>query len=564
MKAVFLIGATQRQFPVPISPSGILTDDDRSAAESVDFALGPATKQRLAERQYLAYIAFTRPSEFLCITYPAVDEKGGAVPRSQFIANLESLFEGLKEESIASQQGDIEKVRSDSELADLLCSRLGKDTSRDSSLVTRDSLEASGEQLVELLNGICSDEQLAELGSNVLCAVNYDNRARLNGDIVEKFFGQQIRSSATRLSTFAACPYQYFARYILELEEREEFKLEPLDLGIFYHSVLDALLKRINEEGKDFATIESRELLKILAEQIEKVIATNSFISNFKRHSPHNTYIISSAAGVLEDCVLAIAQMVRAGVFRPAISEIAFGQVEGARDTLGSYEISIPGSRMLSLDGKIDRLDIVDLDGDKAAIVFDYKRRDTSFSWSKFYYGLDMQLPIYMLAVRNATGAQTQNIAGAFYMPVETSPKQTTLDELSQKTDSFSYKAKGIFNGEYFQKLDSSVNSGWSKFYSFRVTSKKGQYGDPGRSAALTPDDFEKVLRFTEGKIVQLAEEIVSGKIDVWPYRIGTESPCSFCRYKPVCRFDWQINDYNPLVSLGKTEILEKIGTVDG
>jgi len=104
------MGATQRQFPVSISSSGILTDDDRSAAESADFPLGPATKQRLAERQYLAYIAFTRPSEFLCVTYPAVDEKGGAVPRSQFVDNLESLFEDLTEESIAGWQSDIEKV----------------------------------------------------------------------------------------------------------------------------------------------------------------------------------------------------------------------------------------------------------------------------------------------------------------------------------------------------------------------------------------------------------------------------------------------------------------------
>ena len=108
------------------------------------------------------------------------------------------------------------------------------------------------------------------------------------------------------------------------------------------------------------------------------------------------------------------------------------------------------------------------------------------------------------------------------------------------------------------------MNSGWSKFYSFRVTSKNGQYGDLGKSAALKPDDFEKVLKFTERKIVQLAEEIVSGKINVWPYRIGTESPCSYCKYKPVCRFDWQVNDYNFLEPLNKLQVLEKIGTVNG
>ncbi|GAI20923.1 unnamed protein product, partial [marine sediment metagenome] len=31
-----------------------------------------------------------------------------------------------------------------------------------------------------------------------------------------------------------------------------------------------------------------------------------------------------------------------------------------------------------------------------------------------------------------------------------------------------------------------------------------------------------------------------------------------------VCRFDWQINDYNVLVSLGKAEVLEKMGVVNG
>jgi ATP-dependent helicase/nuclease subunit B len=254
LKAVFLIGATQRQFPVPLSSDSILTDDDRIAAESADFQLAPASSQTLTERQYLAYIAFTRPSELLCVTYPSVDDKSSAVPRSQFIANLESLFKNLNEESIAGEQIDIDKTHSETELADLLCTRLGKDAFTQA---TGPSLESGLLGLESLLNDICSDEQLAESGSKVFYAINYDNCARLDGDIVGELFGRQIQTSATRLSTFAACPYRYFARYILELEERKEFKFEPLDLGVFYHTVLDALLKRLNEQKKDFATIEN-------------------------------------------------------------------------------------------------------------------------------------------------------------------------------------------------------------------------------------------------------------------------------------------------------------------
>jgi ATP-dependent helicase/nuclease subunit B len=551
LKAVFLIGATQRQFPAPVSLAGILTDEDRQAAGSAGFPLAPTARQKLVERQYLAYIAFTRPSEFLYVTYPLIDDRGSPECRSQFIANLESLFEDLREESITAEQISVENIHNKGELTDVLCTRLGRDASADSAPSSRDFLR-------ELLEDIARDEQLAEVGSHVVSAVDYDNLARLDKSTIEKLFDRHLDSSATRLSTFAACPYQYFARYILALEERREFKFEPLDVGIFYHRVLDRLLKRLSAEATDFASIDDAQLLKFLREQIAELVQTDSFISKFARHSAHNAFIIHSAGEVLEDCVRAIAQMVRAGSFRPSRSEVAFGDVKGTVDTLGEYSIGLLHGRVLSLYGKIDRLDTADINGRSVTVIFDYKRRDKSFNWSQFYHGLDMQLPIYMLAVRNAADTQA-DVVGAFYMPVEVAPKQTTLDELSSTAESFGYKAKGLFNGEFAPQLDGNASRN-SSFYNFYVTRDGEPYGSYDNRGALKPLDFEKILKFTEKKTVQLAEEIISGKIDVNPYRLGTQSPCSYCRYKPVCRFDWQINDYNFLQSVRKPAVLDEIG----
>ena len=553
LRAVFLIGATQKQFPVPVASDSILTDEDRIAAESADFPLAATSSQTLAERQYLAYIAFTRPSEFLWVTYPSIDDKGAAVPRSQFIGDIESLFENLGEKSIAGKAIGVENVHSEAELADLLCVRLGKETFGSEA---EDNIQYS-----DLLDDICSDEQLAELGSEVLYAVNYDNRASLDVDIVKELFGRRIKSSATRLGTFAACPYQYFARYTLDLEERREFKFEPLDLGSFYHRVLDALLKRLDAEGKDFAATDDGELITLLREEIEKITKKDSFISNFISRRGYNEFMINSAGGVLEDCVIAIAQMVRQGSFRPKCSEVSFGKAGDTRETLGNYELELPDGRVLSLDGKIDRIYFAEVGDEKITLVFDYKRRDTSFGWSEFCHGLDMQLPIYMLAVRNAADTCTKNVAGAFYMPIEVSPKKATLGELSDRGDSFDYKAKGIFNGDFFRQLDRSDSN---TFYNFFVTKKGDQYGYDGISGALRPGVFEKLLRFAEQRIIQLAQEIVSGKIEVSPYRLGQESPCSYCKYKSVCRFDWQVNDYNFLESLSKSQVLERVEVVDG
>ena len=58
-----------------------------------------------------------------------------------------------------------------------------------------------------------------------------------------------------------------------------------------------------------------------------------------------------------------------------------------------------------------------------------------------------------------------------------------------------------------------------------------------------------------------LIEDLTTGCISITPYRIGTSSPCGWCDYRPLCRFDWQINDYNILENIGKEEVLERMRT---
>jgi ATP-dependent helicase/nuclease subunit B len=546
LKAVFLIGATERQFPTPIVFDSILSENDRLAAASSGLDLPPGVRQELANRPYLAYIAFTRPSQLLCITYPAVDQKSNAVVRSPFVDDLCSLFDDLEEESIASTSPAVEDVCNRFELEDTLCSG---------------STELHG-----ILQQILNDDQLGDIGSRVAFAINYENKADLSDSVVRQLFAGEISSSASRLSTFAACPYKHFARYVLELKKRDEFKLEPLDLGDFYHRALDALLKRAVADKVDFATIQPAALIKIINEEIEKLCSEDSFIAKFKAHSPHNTFIVRSATEYLQDCVVAVSQMVRAGSFRPAMSEISFGQPKSSGPSIGEFKMALGDGRSVSLNGRIDRLDVAQIDGRKIALIFDYKKRsESSFSWAEFFYGLDIQLAIYMLAVLKAADAHkiAADVAGAFYLPVEMSPESVDIGKAADNNPKFAHKARGIFNGEYANLLDRSA-SGDSSFYNFFVKKDGQPYGRYTMLGALYPADFEAFLKFCSRKIAGLAEQITSGKITAEPYRLGGVSPCSRCDYKPVCRFDWQINDYNLLASVNKQQVLEQITNTNG
>ena len=546
LKAVFLIGTTERQFPTPIVFDSILSENDHLAAASSGLDLPLGVRQELANRPYLAYIAFTRPSQLLCITYPAVDQKSNAVVRSPFVDDLCLLFDDLEEELIASTLPAIEDVSNRYELEDALCSGSTK--------------------LNGILQEMLADDQLGDIGSRVAFAINYENKAVLNDSVVRQLFGREITSSVSRLSTFASCPYKHFARYVLDLKKRDEFKLEPLDLGNFYHRALDALLKKAVADKVDFATIQPAALIKILNEEIEKLCSEDSFISKFKAHGPHNTFIVRSATEYLQDCVVAVLQMVRAGNFRPAMSEISFGQPKSPGPSIGEFKITLGDGRSVSLNGRIDRLDIAEIAGRKIALVFDYKKRsEGSFSWAEFFYGLDIQLAIYMLAVLKAADAQkiATGVAGAFYLPVEVSPAEVTLGELPDGLSKFAHKARGVFNGEYARYLDTAASKD-SRFYNFFVTKDGDPYGKYNFLGALRPADFEAFLKFCSRKIAGLAELITSGKITAEPYRLGGVSPCSRCDYMPVCRFDWQINDYNLLASVNKQQVLEEITNTNG
>lgn len=542
LKAVFLIGTTERQFPSPVVFDSILSEEDRLAAQSCGVELAPGVRQELANRPYLAYIAFTRPSEFLCVSYPAADQKSNEVARSPFVDNLCGLFDDLKEEPVDSSPSDIENVRTAYELEDILC---------------------CSPQSKALLEKIVRDDQLSAIGSRAANAVSYKNEAALDGPVVGDLFDKQLTSSASRLSTFAECPYRHFSRYILGLSKREEFKLEPPDLGEFYHRVLDIFTKRVVADKIDFETIADDALIKILDDQTERLCREDSFISKFAAHSPHNAFMISSAREYLRDCVIAVAQMIREGTFRPVMSEISFGKSKSEGDSIGELTLMLADGRRLTLNGRIDRLDIAKIDGRKAAVVFDYKKRSkNSFDWAEFYYGLDIQLAVYMLAVQNAAGKISDDIAGAFYMPIEVGPENVELGKSIDNNPKFARKARGIFNGDYASSLDTKAAQN-SIFYNFYVTKEGGPYGNYARFGSLRPADFEAFMNFGSRKITDIAGQITSGKITAFPYRLSNYSPCEQCEYKPVCRFDWQINNYNLLTRVNKEQVLDLIKGAD-
>jgi ATP-dependent helicase/nuclease subunit B len=534
LKVVFLLGTTQKQFPSLIKQGGLLTDQDRELAETHGLRLAAGPVATLSQRRYLAYIAFTRPSEHLFITYPAQDEKGNAIVRSPFVDDLEDLFCDIQESQTDGTPAVSEALQSPYELMERMCRCV-----------------AEGVPLPE--QGGSTSESLNHAMTLVRKASLYDNRATLASEVVQDLFPGTLRSSATRIGVYAACPYQYFSRYVLGLKPRKEFKLEPLDLGNFYHRVLELFVQDMIDRQIDWATLTPEPMSEQLNQVIERVMQEDRFLANFMAHSKTNAFIIQSACEVLHEAVGDMVNTVMAGALRPEKTEVSFGKEDSE---LGSYALTLGQNRQLIMQGVIDRVDTWVHNEQDTAMIVDYKRRDKTVQWTHLFYGLDMQLGVYLNALQHAL--KKTSVMGAFFWPVDLPAISVRLNE-SGGTGSGQRKAKGIFSGELAPALDANAAKD-SRYYNFYVKSDGEPYGHYHNRGALEPDDFHKVLAFVDTKIKELASRLVSGAIDIAPYRLNNQSPCGYCDYGGLCRFDWQINHYTYLTTHSKTEVLEAIG----
>jgi ATP-dependent helicase/nuclease subunit B len=481
------------------------------------------------ERRYLAYIAFTRPSEMLNITYPLADEKGTDVQPSFLIEQLKNIFTDLKEKKYFGTDA-AENIYNVSDLSLLLAVRLGRDN-----LAADDNLDGKCKWLLDNTDGYKLD--------TLKSAIKYENTAKLT----DLHADDVLITSATKLQSFASCPYGYFAKHVLGLTERKIFELEPFSLGLFFHKVLELLFNQLKNSQLDISNCNSDMLAKFIDESVTKLLSEDSFLKSFNNRAKHNSFIIISSTQMLKEAVFEFSQIASAGSFRQAGSEISFG----TKHSLPAVEIELSSGKKIYIEGKIDRVDIAADNGSKFSLVIDYKTSETKIDWPLFKHGLELQLPIYLLAAKNSIPV------GAFYFQIQVFARSADLSETNGKA--IIRKPKGVFNGQYYKLIDGKIEKGSSSFYSFQITKDNLPFGDYERKSILRPEHFANLMAFAKSKISELGGRIISGEIEIKPYRFVKNTACGNCAYKAICRFDWQINDYMEIKKVSKTEFLQNL-----
>jgi ATP-dependent helicase/nuclease subunit B len=550
LKLALVLGANEGVFPETPATPPILTPADRDELERHDVTLGPNLRDQLARERYLGYIACTRASEKLVVTFSRHDADGHLLNPSSLIVHLQSLFPGLEIGAFHPEMDWRDAEHVNELVAPLVESNSPHTTSGHPLPAWRGEGRGAGRdknwaELLELPPLKILVESLRQLHEP-------DPAENLSGNLADIIYGPTLQSSVSRLEEFAQCPFRFFVHSGLRAEERKVFELDARERGSFQHEVLKRFHEQLTAEGRrwrDLTPAAARERIGQIAADLAP-----GYRDGLLRADDQGRFTARVLSGALQDFVETVVTWMRGQYqFDPAVAELEFGlEVGGAP----AWELDLGNSHKLALRGRIDRIDLCREPGNRAwCVVMDYKSSHRKLDRILLEHGVQLQLPAYLAAARRRTrslalpGVEQLIPAGFFYVNLrgKYDSGATRAEVLADAGESrrLAYRHTGRFTVDALTRLDSRPDATTGDQFNYR-RNKDGALSK-GSLEALPRADFEALLDRVETQLVEMGRAIFAGEAKVDPYRTGTETPCGFCDYRAACRIDPWTHRYRVL-----------------
>jgi ATP-dependent helicase/nuclease subunit B len=516
LKLALVLGVNETVFPAAPSSSAILTSNDR---DELQLPLGADLREQLSRERFYGYLACTRASDKLFLTFSRSDTKGNVMNASPFVSHLQEIFPLLKIEEFQSEIGASE-ITNVTEIAPLIFEKSK----------IQDWREVLGLPAVKSFA-----EDLSQLREP-------NPKESLSAPMAEKLYGNVLRTSVSRLEEFASCPFRFFVRSGLRAEERKIFELDARERGSFQHDVLKQFHEKIIAEGKRWRDLTPEDARK----RIGKIAAelTENFRSGLLKETARSRFAAQALTESLQDFVaVSIAWLREQNEFDPAKAELDFGSKESLQT---AWEIQLDGDCKLALNGRIDRVDLCrssrTATDEAMAIVIDYKSSQKKLDPLFVEHGIQLQLPAYLNVLRywknprKTFGVDKLSPAGVFYVNLRGQFENGTRDEVLANVNesrSAAYQHTGRFDAGVLKKLDGKCARDQ---FNYRVKENGELYANS--IEALPRDEFEKLLDQVEIQLRDFGRAIFSGVANVSPFRKGKQTPCEFCDYAAACRID--------------------------
>ena len=550
VKVLFFLGVNDGNIPKNASKGGIISDMDREFLIESGTEMAPSPRQQMYIQRLYLYLNMTKPSERLYLSYAKVNSDGKGIRPSYLIDTVRKLFPQLAVE-YPQNRSRLEQIEGRQEGARYLA-----------------------EELREYADGTLREEERQDFylmyrayeadpeGRDRLTAAAFRRykESGLSRIVARALYGRQLENSVSRLETYAACACRHFLQYGLSLQEREEFGFEVSDMGNVYHAVLENFAGKLAESGRTWWDFDENFATQAIKEAVEGYAAT--YGETVLYSSARNEYAITRMSRILTRTVLTLQQHLKQGSFQPDDYELSFRFAEN----LDSIHVDLSEEEKMHLQGRIDRIDVSE-DAEHVYVkVIDYKSGNKKFDLAALYYGLQLQLVVYMNAAmelesRKHPDKEIVPAALLYYHiddPTIETPVELTQEQINEEILT-KLRMNGVVNSDpaVVERLDRFLQD---KSKVIPVEKKKdGSFS--ARSGILSREELQVVSAYVDTKIRQIGREILDGKIAANPYEKGNEEACTYCAYKKVCGFDGSIPGYEKrqLEDLDKRTLMQRM-----
>lgn len=550
VKVLFFLGVNDGSIPKNASKGGIISDMDREFLIESGTEMAPSPRQQMYIQRLYLYLNMTKPSEQLYLSYAKVNSEGKGIRPSYLIDTVRKLFPAMSVE-YPQNRSRLEQIEGRQEGARYLA-----------------------EELREYVEGTLPEEERQDFylmyrayeadaaGRDLLtrAAFRRYRESGLSRIVARALYGQQLENSVSRLETYAACACRHFLQYGLSLQEREEFGFEASDMGTVYHAVLENFAGKLAESNLTWWDFTEDFAAKAVKESVEAYAAT--YGETVLYSSARNEYAITRMSRILTRTVLTLQKHLKQGSFQPDDYELSFRFAED----LDSIHVDLSEDEKMHLQGRIDRIDVSE-DAEHVYVkVIDYKSGNRKFDLAALYYGLQLQLVVYMNAAmemesRKHPDKEIVPAALLYYHiddPTIETPVELTDEQINEQILA-KLRMNGVVNSdpEVVERLDRYMQD---KSVVIPVEKKKdGSFS--ARSGVLSREEMQLISSYVDAKIRSIGREILDGKIAANPYEKGNEEACTYCAYKKVCGFDGSIPGYEKrqLEDLDKQALMQRM-----
>lgn len=560
IRVLFLLGVNDGILPKDANSGGILSDREREYIKSCEIELAPTAREKIYTERFYLYLNLTKPSEDLYIIWHQIDSEGKAIKPSYLVSTIQRLFPKVKSEKVTSEWEQIEALFEGDGGWDYLLQGLRE----------FEGLEETEHIFRKIYSWYRSDseknEQLEQLLKN---AYGKEANNRLSRAVANALYGKRMTGSITRLEQYAACACAHYLSYGLRLQDRKEFKLNAPDLGNVFHAALELFSKKMAKKGLTWQTISDEERIALGNECVREV--TEDYGNTIFNSSSRNQYMIKRISRILNRTLWALAKQLGGGDFEPSGYELRFSFM----DDLESTHLPLEQGGEMVLTGRIDRVDTcIDTENDEIYVkVIDYKTGKHSFLIQDVYYGLELQLVVYMqtmLEQMNRNNPKKNAVpAGIFYYNIDDPIVELANEEEREEKLLKELKVNGLVNSEarvissldhVFRSEEADKLAGMAKSLIIPAdTLKSGEFSK--YSSVAGKEDFESLIQYTRKKMIQFGNEIQDGNCEKNPYTKEKQTACDYCSFQGTCGFDRKLEEYSfrKLKKLDSKEALEKI-----